>query len=380
MALTGLLNAIDYSKCDVDLFLHSHRGEMMAFIPKDVNLLPEIPAYAQIERPVLGVLRDGYYMIAAARSKAKLQTSRYLKRKRVKDSVAGLQYTAAAVIKLLPPINPDVEYDLAISFLQPHNIVRDKVRAKKKACWIHTDYSGVDVNAEQEMSVWSAFDYIVSISDDVTRTFLRAFPALSGKIIQIENIISPVFVRKRAEEFRAELPAVRDSVALLSIGRFSNAKNYDNVPDICRRIVAAGVPDVKWFIIGYGPDERLIRDRIAAAGMEDHVILLGKKINPYPYIKACDIYVQPSRYEGKSVTVREAQILCKPVAVTDYNTSSSQIKDGIDGVIVPMDNQGCAEGIVRLISDKAKQESLVQYLQAHDYGYESEVEKLYGLL
>ena len=380
MALTGLLNALDYSKCDVDLFLHSHRGEMMTFVPKEVNLLPEIPAYAQIERPVLGVLRDGFFKMVAARSKAKFQTRRYLRRKKVKDSVAGLQYTAAATVKLLPAINPDVEYDLAISFLQPHNIVRDKVRAKKKACWIHTDYSGVDVNAEQEMPVWRAFDYIVSISDDVTRTFLRTFPALSDKIVQIENILSPAFVRKRAEEFLAELPSGQGSVKLLSIGRFSNAKNYDNVPDICRRIVKAGVTGIKWYIIGYGPDERLIRDKIAAAGMEDHVILLGKMVNPYPYIKACDIYVQPSRYEGKSVTVREAQILCKPVAVTDYNTSSSQIKDGIDGVIVPMDNQGCAEGIVRLINDKAKQESIVQYLQTHDYGYESEIEKLYGLI
>lgn len=380
-ALIGLLGAIDYSKVDVDLFLYSHRGEMMAFVPKEVNLLPEIPAYAQIERPLKDVLKDGFFKIAAARLKAKLQTGRYLRRRKVADSAAGLQYLADAVSPLLPAINPGVEYDLAVSFLHPHNIVRDKVRAKKKACWIHTDYSKVDINAARELPVWASFDHIVSISDAVTKTFLQTFPPLSGKIVQIENILSEPLVRKRSEEFDATsfMPA-SGQVKLLSVGRFSHAKNYDNVPDICRRIVAAGVQDFKWYIIGYGPDEQLIKSKIAEAGMESKVILLGKQINPYPFIKACDIYVQPSRYEGNSVTVREAQMLCKPVVVTAYPTAHSQINDGTDGVIVPMDNQGCSGAIASLVKDKARQEAISQHLAAHHYGNEKAVERFYELV
>ena len=114
--------------------------------------------------------------------------------------------------------------------------------------------------------------------------------------------------------------------------------------------------------------------------MEDYVILLGKKENPYPYIKACDIYVQPSRYEGKSVTVREAQILCKPVIVTNYPTSGSQIRDGKDGIIVPMDNEGCARGIVKAMKNQELLKSIPQYLLSHDYGNENEVEKIYRIL
>ena len=151
------------------------------------------------------------------------------------------------------------------------------------------------------------------------------------------------------------------------------------VPDICRRIVTAGVPDVVWFIIGYGPDEQLIRQKIDQEGMQNNVVLLGKRTNPYPFIKACDIYVQPSRYEGNSMTVREAQILCKPVVVTAYPTAESQIKDGIDGIIVPMDNQACAEGIADLIKNPAKQKELSDYLHEHDYGNENAVEKFYEL-
>jgi len=167
---------------------------------------------------------------------------------------------------------------------------------------------------------------------------------------------------------------------LLSIGRLCTAKNYDNVPDITRRLIGRGVKDLRWYIIGYGVEEELIRRRIAEAGMEEHVILLGKKDNPYPYIKACDIYVQPSRYEGKSVTVREAQILCKPVAVTNYPTAKSQINDGIDGVIVPLDNEGCARGLADFINDTDLQRRIIANLRDGDFANANEVNKIYDLL
>ena len=152
------------------------------------------------------------------------------------------------------------------------------------------------------------------------------------------------------------------------------------MPDICKRLIGKTKLNIKWYIIGYGGDEALIRQKIKEAGMEEHVILLGKRSNPYPYIKACDIYVQPSRYEGKSVTVREAQMLCKPVVVTNYPTAPSQIRSGIDGVIVPMDNEDCAHGLAEVICDKPLQERIIAHLKTHDYGNESEVEKIYTLI
>ena len=113
--------------------------------------------------------------------------------------------------------------------------------------------------------------------------------------------------------------------------------------------------------------------------MEDCVILLGKKGNPYPYIKACDLYVQPSRYEGKAVTVREPQMLGKPVVITRYATSKDQLEDGVDGIIVPMDHEGCAEGIAALLREPRRMEQLRQHCKARDYSNRGEIEKLYGL-
>ena len=114
--------------------------------------------------------------------------------------------------------------------------------------------------------------------------------------------------------------------------------------------------------------------------MEKNVIILGKKNNPYPYIKKCDIYVQPSRYEGKCVTVREAQILNKPVIISDYATAGSQLVDGLDGIIVPMDNEGCARGIARVIKDKDLQNRLIENTKCRDYTNVREIEKIYEIM
>lgn len=353
MSLIGLLNSIDYSTTEVDLFLYSHRGELMEYIPSQVNLLPEIPEYAQIERPMKDVLKGGYLRIVWARLKAKLQFARYRRKKHPRDGSAIFAYVAKNVTPILPPIRPEKEFDQAVSFLAPHDIVLEKVRAKKKICWVHTDYTKVDVNTDLEEPVWARYDTIAAVSDAVSKAFTSRFPALRDKMVTIPNIVSPEFVRTRAEAFDAEPEMPKDDgvVRLLSVGRFTEAKNFDNVPDICRRIREKGVK-VHWYLIGYGGDEDLIRTRIAEAGMDNYVRILGKKTNPYPYMKACDIYVQPSRYEGSPVTIQEALALGKPVVATAFPTVKSVIQDGVNGYVVPLDNEECARGLCSIISEK----------------------------
>lgn len=379
ISLIGLLNAIDKTKYDVDLFVYSHQGELMQLIPDGVNLLPENPKYSTLERPMKDVLREGYIDIVAARLLAKIRHRIYRRTHSISGEDASIfQYVANCTTPLLPMVS-NKEYDLAISFLAPHNICLDKVRAKKKVAWIHTDYTRIHINKRLELPYWQPFDHIASISEAATEAFVKIFPELESKVIEVENILSPSFVQRRANGVVEEIVPHNGVVNLLSVGRFCTAKNYDNLPFICKHLVEMGV-NVRWYIIGFGGDEPLIRAKIAEAGMEKHVIILGKRSNPYPYIKACDIYVQPSRYEGKSVTVREAQMLCKPVVVTNYPTAPSQIENGVDGVIVPMDNRACAEGIKELIDDKELQDKIVTHLRSHDYGNEQEVEKIYKLI
>lgn len=380
ISLIGLLNSLDYTKVDVDLFLYSKRGELLPLVPPEVNILPEIPEYAQMENPIREVIKKGYWRQALARVRAKLAYRLWARRNNPPSPEAFFQYLDNEIMPGLPSQYELGEYDLAINFIALKNHIPTKVRARRNAVWIHTDFSTIPVNAELELPAWDAYDSVVSISPEVTASFIKVFPALEHKIVEIENILSPEFVRRRALGADVSGEMAAGAVKLLSVGRFCRAKNYDNLPDICRRLVEDEGLDVVWYIIGFGGDKALIRQKIAEAGMQERVILLGKKTNPYPYIAACDVYVQPSRYEGKSVTVREAQMLCKPVAVTAYKTAASQICDCIDGRIVPMDNEGCARALAAFIRDTALREKIITHLKTHDFGNESEARKIYSLI
>ena len=380
-ALLGLLQSVDPDRVDVDVFIYDHRGELMKYIPTDkVNLLPEVVAYKMIERPFVECVKAGQIGVALGRWLAG-KTVDKTPVPNGKHDIRIFTRIADWVEHFVPSIQPDVEYDLAISFLMPHNYVIKKVRAKKKMGWIHTDYSTVYVDVDRELPVWSKLDYIGSISEEVGEKFLETFHSLNAKIFPIENILSSTFIRQRAEEEIVSLDSKSSTIKLLTIGRFSPQKKMEEIPAISRKITDNGI-DVKWYIIGFGGEEieHVVRCNMEKEGVVDKVILLGKQENPYPYIQACDIYVQPSRYEGKSITVREAQILCKPVIVTNYPTASSQIQDGVDGIIVPMDVDECAKAMSKFIRDKEKQGEIVSYLKVHDYGNENEIEKIYKLV
>lgn len=227
-ALLGLLMAFDYSRYDVDLFIYAHRGELMPYIPKEVNLLPEVPVYASIESPMCDALRKGHLRLVMRRLWAKVRHRRYRQRlPATGDDYSIMQYVGDSVIPILPPINPRVEYDLAISFLTPHNICRDKVRAKQKIAWIHTDYSFVDINRQMELPVWGAFDHIVAISDDVRRAFVGIFPSLESKVFDMENILSPGFVRSRANEFDASAELAQASY-VADMAHIGGGKSLDH--------------------------------------------------------------------------------------------------------------------------------------------------------
>ncbi len=378
-ALLGLLNTIDTDKVDVDLFINQHTGEFMPLIPKKINLLPENKRYSTIERPLLQILKEGHIDIVFARLAARIRHKiyRFFNKANSPEDASIFQYVAKYTTPLLPSLRNYGEYDLAISFLTPHNIVMKKVNAKKKIAWIHTDYSVVSTNTKMELPIWSSFDNIISISQDVTSTFLQAFPSLADKIVEIENILSPKFVREQAKLFHAE-EYNGNFVKISSIGRFSYSKNFENIPFVAKILKDKGVK-FKWFIVGYGDTSKCIAN-IKENDVRDCVILLGKTDNPYPYIENCNIYVQPSRYEGKSVTVREAQILGKPVIVTNYPTASSQINDGVDGLICKLDNQTIADTIYELIKNKALYNNIANYLNNNDYGNESEINKLYSII
>lgn len=379
-SLIGLLNSIDYTKYIVDLFLFVHDGELLPLLPKEVNLLPENRIYKGQILSVKDNILSLNWRLLIEKYRARKAARKFVKNNHLPaENLVYSNYLQKFALKTLPKIS-GVTYDLGISFLTPHYIVPNKLRAKKTIAWIHTDYSFFKFDKKSEIEMWGKYDYIASISEDCTKGFINQFPELREKLIIIKNILHPKFIIDQAQAFtvETEMPKRQNQLRFLSIGRFTHEKNFDQIPYIAKVLAEKNV-NFKWFLIGFGGDEKLIRSKINSAGMQDHVIILGLKKNPYPYIKACDIYIQPSRSEGKAVTVSEAQILEKPVVITKFATSESQLKNGFDGMIVPLEPDACAAGIYNFLNTPKLIKQLIQNCKDSNYGNESEVEKLYAL-
>ena len=373
-SLIGLLEKLNNPQLEVYLFLFRHEGELISHIPSHVYLLPEIDEYTTFDRPIVDLLKSKLYKFGLIRIWSKIMLTIKVNINRQEKSVwKSMQYTSYYVTKLLPKIEGN--YDLAISFLGVPFYMK-KIVAKKKMAWIHTDYSTLFPDKEKDLQAYKLVDYIVTVSNECKKAFDIVYPELINKSLMIENIIPKSYILNQVNKTDV---FDKNYISLLSIGRFCEAKNFDNIPKICKYILNQGVK-IKWYIIGYGGDEELIKNNISKENMENYVIVLGKKVNPYPYIYSCDIYVQPSRYEGKAVSVREAQILNKPVIITDYATSASQINNEYDGIIVPMDNLECAKSIVEFINNKELQQEIIENTKKNDYTNEIEVNKIFRIL
>lgn len=376
-SLIGLLWAMTKKDLQIDLFLLRHEGELLEAIPPHVNLLSEVPAYTVLARPMKETLKEGRFLMTAARLYGRMKAKSFVRKKQLGENAVALEYSHKYIYPLSPPIQPNVQYDAVISFLTPHYIAAHKVNALKKICWIHTDYAHVAVDINSEYRMWNCFDKIVAVSEAVKASFVSIFPALEDKIVVVENIL-PEQTIKEQSNVAIQSWKIKGKINILSIGRFSTPKNFDNIPDICKRIRTKGL-DVVWFLIGYGPDDALIKNKIEESSMQEFVVILGKKDNPYPYLKDCDLYVQPSRYEGKCVAVREAQMLGKPVVITNFTTSTSQLDNGADGLIAPMRNDECANTIAELLHNPLKIRQLCITCQSRDYSNKAEVNKVYQL-
>ncbi|WP_274648620.1 glycosyltransferase [Paenibacillus humicola] len=378
-SLAGMLNRFDYENYEVDLMLYRHKGEFMALLPPAVKLLKELPPYTTFRKSISEIFREKRLAIGFGRLLAKLHADWAGKlRRSAEPGYYQMQLMWKYTLPFLPKL--EQEYDAAISYLWPHDFVAEKVSAKTKIAWIHTDYSTVSTEPALDLAVWNKFDVIVAVSEACRRSFLAKYGSLQDKVIVIENMASPLFIRMMATE-QVTNPMLQDGrFKLITVARLSNAKGIDNAVRALARLRDHGYHDIAWYVVGYGGDETMIRDLIAEYGLQNSFILLGKQTNPYPFMQAGDLYVQPSRYEGKAVTVTEAQILGKPVLITNYPTAASQVRDGVDGCITGLSVEGIADGIELLYQDAGLKRRLSANCDRIDYQNNKELDKLYKLL
>ena len=360
-SLISLLKNINYSKYSVDLFLYAHRGELFNQIPKQVNILPEIKELSYLRNSLSDKIKHGCFKASFWRLYAECKKSS------IDDAYRHL-------LNFTIPKH----YDLAISFFRPFDLIKKCVSADIKVGWIHTDYTvEEDRNARED---YRGLDKIVAVSDSVKQSFIKILPEYKDKVEVIENIYDITYIKQKSMQFIADMEIPKgDWIKILSVGRFTKAKSFERIPYIVSKLKILGI-NLKWYLIGWGIEESNIKHEIELNNVQDQVIVLGKKENPYPYMLACDVYIHPSLYEGKSVCVKEAQILGKPVIITDYPTSKSQLVDGYDGIIIPYEINDCIINLYDILSNKNKLERIALGVKSSNYDNSNEVEKVYALM
>ena len=171
----------------------------------------------------------------------------------------------------------------------------------------------------------------------------------------------------------------RKETVLCTVGRFFEQKNISLAVDACGELIKRG-KNIKWYHIGDGPLKGETEKQISENNLQNIFILLGEKSEPYPYMGQCDIYVQPSLYEGKSIAIDEAKCLCRPIVVTNFSTVHDQITDGVNGLICQMDKKDMADKIELLIDSREERKKLIENLKREEIGNENEIKKLYTII
>ena len=376
-SLLTLLQLMDYEKYDVDLLLFNPAGLFMDMLPSQVNLIDFGESYKTFSAPLAQSVK-GYILKAKPFSALnRILYSRAVNAKAnsslCRDQLAWKYMKKAFKEKL-------TGYDVAIGYLEgkPNFFVADCVEAKIKIGYVHNDYRKLQMDEKHDRSFFSKLDYIVSVSDECCNVLKEVFPEFSDRVKKIENITSPSTLVKMGEASAAEYEKT-DRKILLTVGRLSKQKGYDIAVDAAEILDKSGV-DFKWFAIGKGELREEIEAKIKQKNLEDKFILLGERANPYPYISGCDVYVQSSYFEGKSIAIDEAKCFAKPIVATKFTTVLDQLTDGKTAMLAEINAESVAEKIAALLSDEQLCRSLSENLKNEKVGNEEEIKKLYRLL
>lgn len=375
-ALISLLESLDYSRFDVDLFLFKHEGLFLDRVPPAVNIKPEPPLYRYFDMPVgaaiKGCLAEGKPGIALRRVR---MGAVY---RRESHPAVREQLSWKHISKALPHL-PET-YDAVIGFMEknPLYFAVEHVKAHIRIGFIHNDYDKLGMLPHFDEPYFARLDYVATVSEECGAILRKRFPGHAAKIAVIHNIISPELIRKLAGE-KADWKKKGQEIRILSIGRLSYQKGFEMAVEACRLLREAEYP-VHWYIIGEGEDHKKLQEMIGRNGLQDSFFLIGQKGNPYPYLQEADFYVQPSRFEGKSIAIDEAKVLCKRIIVTDFPTAADQIIHKENGWIAGMDAQSISEAIRTLIDNEELGLRFASSLSEEDLGSGQEVEKFYRLV
>lgn len=372
-SLVTLLSLIDYSRFDVDLQLFSNDGEFVQFLPKEVNLLPILDYNRFLQK---GLFRC-FFSFDIKKIKARLSYS-------LKIANRDLSSTQKAIIfwKLSAQRYDNVgKYDVAIAYSQglPTFYVVDKVDADKKIGWINCIWALSGNALTFNRAYYKRLDVINIVSDEATSNFRKLFPEYAGKFVMVKDMVSFPFVEKLSRG-QPNIDISGSDSKILTVARLlKDSKGYDILLGAALILKDRGIR-FHWYVLGNGDYREEMCRFIESNNLTEQMHLLGSVSNPYPFYRMCDIYVQTSRREGFGLSIAEARLLNCPVVTTEYVGVWSQMVQGKNGVVVPIDVTAVADAIEDLILHPEKREAISAYQRTEKKGNTEEIEKFYKLL
>jgi len=365
-SLISLLSCIERDKYNIDLLLFRKNGVLLPLVPEWVKI---ITVGSNIS--ILMHIKEGISSLVLTLGLKKL--FKYLRK---------IYYNFE---KEKPLFSKDrrnnlLSYDIAIAYADgiATSYTAQKINAGKKIAFVHTDFLKAGYNISSEAKNYARFDRIFCVSAEATEQFSRAFPEFANKTSTFYNLISSTEINTMAKKsvgFTDRFKGIR----ILTVGRITYEKGYDLTVPVLSRLLKEGY-NVKWYVIGDGNMRRNIKKMIRRYNLKDNYILLGPKDNPYPYIAECGIYVQPSRFEGYSLSVAEARALNRPIVATEFTGAREQLIHGKTGIITDISEDGIYTGIKQLLDDIDLRKRLEYNLSLQDVDTTAEIYKLYEVI
>lgn len=204
---------------------------------------------------------------------------------------------------------------------------------------------------------------IVTVSDSIKSQFAQALPKYADKLTVIPNITDVEAIRRKSTEMSVEYP---DGFNIVSCGRLDPVKGFDLAIEACKLLLNKGINDFHWHIIGGGPIESELKKAAADSGAGEHIVFHGMQQNPYPYMANADLFVQPSRFEGYSLSIMEALALGLPIVATKA-AAGEQITDGVNGVLCDTSAESIADAVKNLYIGKDEANKYREYLRSYDF-------------
>ena len=252
------------------------------------------------------------------------------------------------VYRLFVPHGNDVEVAFVEGFATKLMAASSNKQAKKLA-WVHTDLinnhwiESIYQNITEERLYYQKYDQIIGVSKQVTNSVQHLYHLKN--VITCYNPIESDVILKWAEE-NISLPPKKESLRLVSVGRFVPQKAFDRLLCVVNRLYKEGFSLELW-LLGDGEQRPLLEQYIRDENLEGIVTLWGFQTNPYPYLQHSDLFVCSSVSEGYSTAVTEALIIGLPVVTTACSGMDELLDNGTYGTVTENDEGALYEGVKR---------------------------------